>query len=117
MYYDTTTAPDTTRRHISAHAQESKILAYFRLKPLARISPSQVHAAIFQDTPITSVRRGIHTLTRTGHLIKLTGKTMGPYGHAEHYWILNPAQSTKYEVRGTSEVSKDSITISSIRTS
>lgn len=72
-----------------AEKQDKKILSFF-LQNRQSYSPSQVHKSVFgENTPITSVRRSINTLTRRGLLAKTGEKVISPYGRPENKWILN----------------------------
>ncbi len=72
----------------SAKAQDAAILAIYDAG-IAR-SPWQVQtilAKLGKCYPITSVRRSITGLQRTGLLTKLSEKRIGLYNRPEHLWL------------------------------
>ena len=90
MYYNTTKAQGAELKAFTmqAKSQDMAILNVFQQinEPLA---PSDVFKLAFtNDTPITSVRRGIRTLTRKGALVKTSDTQQSPYGRPEHFWDL-----------------------------
>lgn len=56
------------------------------------MTPSQAERRLKQleligkNTPLTSIRRSINTLTEEGKLRKTTSKVTGPYGRPEYKW-------------------------------
>ena len=73
-----------------AMSQDDAILEWFEHRN--RIdnhghTPSEV-VWIFENTPLTSVRRSMNTLTKQGKLIKTDEQRMGPYGRPETVWRL-----------------------------
>ena len=94
-FYNTTglRSTDLFRAKASATSQDAIILAHFNAHPDTPYSPSDIHTLLFTSaTPITSIRRSMSSLTRAGHLIKLTGLVDGIYGRHEHVWRYNPYQ-------------------------
>ena len=93
-FYNTTglISTDLVRAKASATSQDAIILSHFNAHPDTPYSPSDIHTLLFTSaTPITSVRRSMSSLTRAGHLIKLTGLVDGIYGRHEHVWRYNPS--------------------------
>mgnify|MGYP003139740317 CR=1 FL=1 len=69
-------------------SQESEIyrIFLFELEPL---TPSEVFKKMKQRCPLTSVRRAITNLTKSGDLKKTDETRRGIYGKKEHAWIAN----------------------------
>jgi len=92
-YFNTTNERGDTlkRRKRKTENQDDIVLAFFRQHKEVEISPSECWINAFQadETPITSVRRSINTLTREGKLIKTENKKIGVYGKPEYLWKYN----------------------------
>ena len=89
IYYNTTNLSGTElkMRIIKAGSQDDRILSFFRNGKAW--TPCEVHARIFgNNTPITSVRRSINTLTNEGYLTKLEDKKVGIFGDKVHLWKI-----------------------------
>lgn len=72
-----------------AKTQNERILAFFKRSPKIEYTPSQVCLLAFKNTPpLTSIRRGITTLTKHGKLRMTENKRLGIYGRNEHTWVL-----------------------------
>jgi hypothetical protein len=96
MYHNTTNEVTQLQAFTSiAIGQDSVVLEYFKQRPLAEFSPSQVLKKLINSnlinngTPITSIRRSISDLTKEGKLIKTSNKVPGMFGRPEHTWIFN----------------------------
>jgi len=90
-YHNTTesTGPERRRYQDKAVSQETKILAHFKGRPGAEITPSFVVKYYFNNSvPITSVRRALTNLTNAGELVKTNKQVKGPYGRPEFQWRL-----------------------------
>lgn len=90
-YFNTTSEKGATLRlyRRKAAIQDERILAI--MQDLGIASPSQVHRAIGQSCPLTSVRRALTNLTSAGKLEKLDSKVAGAYGRNEHLWkVVTP---------------------------
>lgn len=94
-YYNTTgeTNPQLEVFHKKATGQDNIISELFAENPLKTYTPSEVwqllmeRGSIHANTPLTSIRRAMNTLTRDDVLVKLEWKTKsGPYGRPEHCW-------------------------------
>lgn len=75
-----------------ARQQENMILAYFRSRPTAALTPEDLLAIMSPNTPLTSVRRAITNLTAKGFLRKLPLTDVfhiGKYGKPVHSWKLS----------------------------
>lgn len=78
-----------------AKSQDGYILKLFKDKPFVKATASQVyqggikHRYWTDKTPITSIRRSLTTLTKSGKLIKTGEQRKGPHGMPEYYFILN----------------------------
>jgi hypothetical protein len=79
-----------------ATRQDNVVLSYFDVVSFA--SPSQVHRALIDghqldtQTPLTSIRRSITTLTTKGLLQRTDRKVEGVYGREEYVWCKKDAQ-------------------------
>lgn len=70
--------------------QNGKILKFFEDNPEGLFTPFEVQEYGNLDMfPITSIRRGINTLTDAGLLIKTDKMKPGKYGAVNHTWKLN----------------------------
>lgn len=71
--------------------QNDKILFLFESKSERGFTPCEVHAIyidVFEDVPLTSIRRGITQLTLKGKLSKTLAQRVGKYGKENYVWIL-----------------------------
>lgn len=89
MYYNTTNQKGTTLKesHSKAESQEQKILNYFTAK--GKATPSEVWTTMSTDSLLTSVRRSITDLTKSGRLRKTEEKRTSIYGRPEYVWEFN----------------------------
>jgi hypothetical protein len=72
-----------------ANEQNTLILNFFKANPDKIFSPEQVYAALATlETPLTSYRRAITTLTDKGLLEKTNTKIKGSYGRSNYCWKL-----------------------------
>lgn len=91
-YYNTTNESGRTLAEYQRAAENQQEAIQMIFERFQRpLTPSQVHAVMSKDTPITSVRRAITNLTNEGILTKLNDKQMGVYGRPEHLWVLTPS--------------------------
>lgn len=91
MYYNTTDLKHQELQTATGQAkhQDERILNYFKDHPSSLFSPEEVHAAIFtSQTPITSIRRSMNTLTESLFLEKTNTYKQGMYGKRVHTWRL-----------------------------
>ncbi len=74
----------------NALTQEQRILRWFIGEGVYfSFGPSAVRNCVFdQNTPLTSVRRAMTSLTGRGDLVKLEHTTIGTYGKPEHLWTV-----------------------------
>ena len=77
-----------------AMTQEKNIeYIFYRFADVKKMTPSLVWTVYTRDynsnTPITSIRRAINTLTKKGKLIKTDRMEEGIYGKPEHCWRLS----------------------------
>jgi hypothetical protein len=84
------TARELFDAQISALNQEQRIMRYFlKLGSAGSAAPSAVQEKVFEKAvPITSVRRAITNLTKSGDLLKLGTMITGPFGQPEHLWTV-----------------------------
>lgn len=91
MFYNTTNEHGSTLHHSTAKAtgQDEMILDYFKAHPSSLCTPDEVLESLFtSQTPITSIRRSINTLTKALFLTKTGDMRMGRYGKLTHCWKL-----------------------------
>lgn len=89
MYHQTTSLFGNQLQLFSDKAtkQEELILEIFR--KYKKLTPSECHEIFLkyrQNTPLTSIRRGISDLTKEGKLMFSNETKKGIYGRTEHYW-------------------------------
>ena len=81
-YFNTTNeSSDTLKENVEkAKSQNERILNFFRAHPNTSYTPFYIQNVLgMKDTPITSVRRTITTLTNSGDLEKTERKSEGRY--------------------------------------
>jgi len=91
IYFPTTDLTETElkERKIRAGTQNWKILNFFRKYPESLFTPWGVQRILnLNNTPITSIRRAITTLTDLGYLVKTNTMAKGEYGEQNHCWTL-----------------------------
>ena len=89
QYYNTTNAEGRTLKDYqnATLRQDDRIYLFFKQNDNARLCPSQVMNMVFKgNTPLTSVRRSLNTLTKQGLLIKTDILRRGQYGRLVHCW-------------------------------
>lgn len=88
-YYNTTneTGSDLARYRAKAGSQEEQILDWFEKHPTSSAAPSYFTRKI--AAPITSIRRAMTDLTKSGALQMTNVKIVGPWGRSEHTWRLS----------------------------
>lgn len=79
-----------------AKSQEARILIIFQERKGSLLNPYHVHMVytnlVNDNTPITSIRRAMHGLTKKGFLLKSeSASSKGDYGASNHVWTLNTA--------------------------
>jgi len=90
-YFNTTNeAGNNLKENVEkATSQNEKILKFFRAHPHESFTPFYIQRVLgMKDTPITSVRRAITTLTNNGDLEKTDKKSEGRYGRDNYEWKL-----------------------------
>lgn len=91
MTYYNTTQLETKQHDLAmsnASMQDFIVMTVFHEnnKPM---SPSDVHKKAFGDnTPLTSTRRSISNLTKSGFLFKTPAQKRGVFGKPEYLWEL-----------------------------
>jgi len=92
-YYNTTNEKGETlkRNKRKGKRQDEKLLEWFTNYQYG--TPSQAHACM-PNSPLTSVRRAISSLTEKGLLVKTDKKRVGPYGRHEYIWKLAVSTAT-----------------------
>jgi hypothetical protein len=68
--------------------QSEQILKFFRSNPRYHFTPFDVAIRTGLRAPITSIRRAITDLTRSGYLVKTERMKIGQYGMPNHTWKL-----------------------------
>jgi len=100
-YFNTTDVDPKTETQYTdkAKGQSVHVLQFYKSQPNVLFSPSQVHKwlmfrkKISINTPLTSIRRSISTLTRKGFLIKSNKKITGAYARPEFCWYATDDQA------------------------
>lgn len=94
-YFNTTNLEGSELKTVTqkAFSQEQVIMAIYRSARIKTMTPSEVYQTYLErtrllKTPITSIRRAMTCLTKSGHLIKTEHKREGMYGSPEHYYRL-----------------------------
>ena len=94
-FYNTTHESGETlvKSHEKAFKQSEVILGIYHRSGTKTLTPSQVYALYLkftrlESTPITSIRRAMSNLMKSGELIKTEHMGMGMYGKKEHYYRL-----------------------------
>ena len=103
MFYNTTNEenPQLDVFCKKADSQDNLITDLFLCDPPRKFTPSEVWQKLIRignidkDTPLTSIRRSINTLTKEGILRKLDEKRIGFYGRPESCWIRNGQNNTR----------------------
>lgn len=92
-YYNTVnqTGEKLNKRTAKAHGQDVGIYQIFLSNPDNLYSPSGIHKLIFQNAPLTSIRRAMSTLAyeENGYLVKTDKVSLSDWNHEEHCWALN----------------------------
>ena len=91
MYYNTNNESglDLRESWTSNAKQDELILRIFMLQPNESFTPDEIEEACQRcnrDSPITSIRRAISTLTKRGNLAKTSELREGKYGKKTHSW-------------------------------
>jgi hypothetical protein len=92
MYYNTThqSGNDLKKSKDKALSQEDRILNYFTVK--GKATPTEIWVwmgGIVGGNLLTSVRRSITSLTKSGRLTKTEVKKTSIYGRPEYVWEFN----------------------------
>ena len=89
MYYNTTNLSGTELKesHVKAETQSEKILKFFLSNPGKAFTPVQVHNNM--GFLLTSVRRSLSDLTKSGDLIKTEEQRKEIFGAVNYKWKLN----------------------------
>ena len=93
MYYNTNdeSGEDLRESWTKTANQDELILQFFIDNPNQLFTPDDIqHMCEVCDRhwPITSIRRGISTLTKAGNLTKTSNLRKGKYGKKTHTWKL-----------------------------
>lgn len=95
MYFNTTglEGEDLEGKKKKVSGQNIFILDFFQDRPEQYFTPWDVLKYLQREcychgVPVTSVRRGINTLTRQGYLVKTDIMKEGAYGSRNHTWKL-----------------------------
>lgn len=89
MYYNTTKQDGNNLKSYKSKvlSQEDKILNYFTVK--GKATPTEIWSMMSTDALLTSVRRSITNLTKSGRLTKTEVKKTSIYGRPEYVWEFN----------------------------
>lgn len=92
QYYNTTNERGTQSDLYTqtAKSQDERVLALFHTyKSGGATLIHRAYCRIYRtNTPITSIRRSINTLTKSGKLEKTDLKDLGSHGRPEYVWTL-----------------------------
>ena len=96
MFYQTTTLSQDELKDAQEKAQTQEQLVYWLYKSFNNngMIPSNVWRDLISlhkipiETPLTSIRRAINTLTEEGKLTKSEEQKKGYFGKPEHVWHL-----------------------------
>jgi len=93
IYFDTTSlpAPELQATEETAKSQHALIIQLFRDNPDKTFTPCEVHRDLGVgkwNTPLTSIRRAMSTLTALGKLEMTKEMRLGWYGKKVHAWRL-----------------------------
>ena len=84
-----------------AESQQDKILSFFQIHCNKVFTPFEVLNQLFDNnTPITSVRRSMTNLEKSGQLVKTDIQKEGLYGKNNYCWkfhIKKPYQKSLFE--------------------
>jgi len=95
-YYNTTHQKGETLQEAIRNAkyQDDKVLAFFKFHPNKSFTPFDVHYNVFEEnTPLTSTRRSITNLTKSGKLEMTSEQREGAYGKANYTWRLSVSKT------------------------
>lgn len=94
-YFNTTheSGKALVKSHEKAFNQSEVILGIYHRSATKTLTPSQVFQKYQEftrltSTPLTSIRRAMTVLMKSGELIKTEHMNMGLYGKREHYYRL-----------------------------
>lgn len=95
-YYNTTNlnGADLKKSTGRAESQTEKILRFFLANPDRAFTPAEVYRAM-DGFLLTSVRRSMSDLTKSGDLIKTDTQALGNFGSANYKWMLNQEKHPK----------------------
>jgi len=96
MYYNTTNlnGADLKKSTGRAESQTEKILRFFLAHPDGTFTPNDIYCH-FKGYLLTSVRRSMSDLTKSGDLIKTDTQALGRFGSANYKWMLNQEKHPK----------------------
>lgn len=99
-FHNTIEAAGSYEKELNKKAKTSEqiILNWFHQNPMALVTPFMVEKTMKEmghEWPITSVRRAITNLTKSGFLIKSHVMLEGNHGLPNHAWKLNIAKAEK----------------------
>ena len=78
-----------------AQTQQEVILDFFLVHPNSLFTPAQVWQMLKNNYLLTSVRRCMSDLTKSGDLIKTDTLCEGSYGSINYTWMLNQEKHPK----------------------
>ena len=87
-YYNTNSeeGPELIKSRMNTVKQETTI--YLLFEDDSYLSPDMIDELLYNDYPITSIRRALTNLTDQGLLEKTDKMVMGKYGKKTHTWKL-----------------------------
>lgn len=93
-YFNTTHQSGQTLMDFDRVAETQNGIVLSLMRKNIKLSPSEAWEAYCsltgkQNTPLTSIRRSINTLTEEGRLVKTDVKKEGKYGRDEYVWRIS----------------------------
>ena len=96
-YYNTIPIKDPKLAEKRAKNVNQDELILYMFKKNRKLSPSQAYRRLYEAFPLTSVRRSITDLTRSGKLVKTSIRVTGIYGDLEHVWEIADPQMKLFQ--------------------
>jgi len=96
-YYNTTNlnGADLKKSRGRAESQTEKILRFFLANPDRAFTPAEIDRAMDGYFLLTSIRRSMSDLTKSGDLIKTEEQGIGHFRAPNYKWTLNQTKHPK----------------------
>lgn len=89
------TVAEAQQAEARCQRQDAVVMAWFRLHPGTRVTPSELHALLVmaKPWPLTSIRRALSNATHAGLLAHhKADRRPGPFGANESTWSLREGE-------------------------